>query len=174
MTAFFDTEAGQFASLAKQYMEGARVLSEAQAERGKILFRPTLGLAGHGLELMLKACVLWNGERPITSGRAGHAVISMWESDTCAPLRGHLFANAIIVAMEARERGSYPDVPTEEDVLPAIDAYVRALGELHAGGGYPLRYPADPDTMAPRTPFLVESLWNTADGFVKRPDAFKI
>lgn len=173
MVDFFSTEAGKFASLAKQYLEGALVLNDAQRERGKILFLPTLGLAGHGLELILKACMLLNGHKPVTSGRKGHDVICMWDSDICEPIRGHLFVNADRFAKESRDSGLYPDCIPEDEVLQLIDEYIRALGNLHGMSGvYPLRYPTSANTMAPRTPFLVQSLWATADDFVKRPTEF--
>ncbi len=174
MRNFHDTEGGAFASLAKEHFEGALVLDAAQGKRGKILFRPTLFLAGQGLELMLKACTVWNGEPIKRSGPAGHDINGMWGSDACEPVRGHTFVNALRLASEYRDSGQHPDVIAEEDVIPTIDEYVRALGKLHSGGGYPLRYPADPNTMAPNTPFLVRSLWATADDFVKRPSDFKL
>lgn len=52
MSDFHSTEGGAFVSLAKEQLEGALVLDEEQRKRGKILFRPTLFLAGQGLELM--------------------------------------------------------------------------------------------------------------------------
>lgn len=175
MTDFFDTEGGRYSSLAKQHLEGAFVLDEAQRERGKILFRPTLFLAGQGLELMLKGCTVWNGGTINTSGRGGHALIEMWESIACEPVRGHVFVNATRVAAEDRSSGRYPDSVAEEDVLTTIDEIVRSLADLHGMPKvYPLRYPADPYMLAPSTPFLVKTLWATADDFVKRPSDFKL
>lgn len=170
-----DSEGGEYASLAKQHLEGAFVLDRAQRRCGKILFRPTLLLAGQGLELMLKGCTVWNGDPINTSGRGGHALIEMWESDACEPVRGHVYVNATRVAAEDRDSGRYPDSVVEEDVLTTIEQMVRALADLHGMPKvYPLRYPADPDILAPRTPFLVKTLWATADDFVKRPSDFKL
>lgn len=174
MSDFHSTEGGAFVSLAKEQLEGALVLDEEQRKRGKILFRPTLFLAGQGLELMLKGCTVWNDQTINRSGRGGHDIVTLWQSDTCEPVRGHVFVNASRLAAEHRDSGRYPDAIAEDDVLKTIDEYVRALGALHGGGGYPLRYPADPNTMAPRTPFLVKTLWATADDFVKRPDDFRL
>lgn len=126
MTNFHDTEGGAFASLAKEHFEGALVLDRAQGKRGKILFRPTLFLAGQGLELMLKGCSVWNGQEIKRRGPAGHDINAMWQSDACEPVRGHTFVNAIRLAAEYRDSGMHPDVVAEEDVIPTIDEYVRA------------------------------------------------
>lgn len=75
--AFFSTDAGRCAMIAKQFFEAATVLNHAQREKGRMLFLPTLMLAGQGLELMLKACVHLNGEVPPKSGRAGHDIVGL-------------------------------------------------------------------------------------------------
>jgi hypothetical protein len=174
MSDFFSSEAGQFASLAKAFLEGARVLDAAQPENGRMLFRPTLALAGHGLELMLKACFHINGLMPPTKGKKGHDILALWAADVCEPIRGHLFVNARIVAEIDRASGQYCDVPHDDDVLPLIEEYVTELCKLHGRDRYPLRYPADKGQKAPRTPFLVKSLWRTADDLVKRPNEFEL
>ncbi len=176
MTDFWSSDAGRHANMAKQFMEGALTLSAAQRNRGRILFLPTLALAGHGLELMLKACFFLNGQTPPTKGKEGHNIISLWSAEICEPVRGYVSANARRVAAEDRLSGDYPDVPEDEEILHLIEEYVIALGDLHGGiGGYPLRYPSNnPDQQAPRTPFLVKSLHCTADDLVKRPNEFEL
>ncbi|WP_284326638.1 hypothetical protein [Cypionkella aquatica] len=171
---FFSCDAGQCAMIAKQCPEGAVVLDKEQGSTGRILFRPTLMLAGHGLELLLKACMYWNGKPPKTSGPQGHDILALWSEEICEPIRGNVFANAIKVATAARETHDYPDNPRDEEVLPLIEEYVLALGNLHGVRGYPLRYPSSREHLAPRTPFLVKSLHATADDFVKRPNEFKL
>nr|WP_320142472.1 hypothetical protein [uncultured Cohaesibacter sp.] len=172
MTDFFSSEAGQCASIAKQFLEGALTLDAAQRDKGPILFRPTLALAGHGLELMLKACFYLNGQEPPISGKKGHDIISLWERDICKPVKDHVFANANRVAEEDRASGAYLDVP-EQDVVQAIIAeYVIELGKLHGNSPYKLRYAAPQNQKAPRTPLLVKSLWGASDDLVKRPNDF--
>ncbi|MBW7922389.1 MAG: hypothetical protein H3C51_09850 [Rubellimicrobium sp.] len=173
MEDFLVTDAGQHAALAKQFLEGALTLDEARPRKGKILFVPTLALAGHGLELLLKASILLNGGDPPTKGRKGHGVADLWSQELCEPVRDHVYANANLVVQADRENPLYIDVPGEnEDILPLIEEYVVALGRLHGEDGYPLRYPSAPGKDAPRTPFLVKSLWRTADDLVKRPTDF--
>jgi hypothetical protein len=174
MEDFFSADAGKYASVSKQFLEGALVLSEAQSDRGRILFRPTLALAGQGLEVLLKACMSWNGQAPKTTGRGGHDIVGMWDLDVCEPVRGHVLANAVRVATEVRDSRNYQGVPEEADVLPLILENVRILGELHGGGGFPLRYPTAVDKKGPMTPFIVQALWATADDFIKRPNDFKL
>ncbi len=174
MEDFFSTDARQRASMAKQYLEGALTLDAAQGVKGRILFLPTLALAGHGLELMLKACLFLNGKQPDEVRKCGHKITKLWALDICEPVRGHVFANAFRVAAEDRANGAYPDSINEVEVLPLIEEYVIALGKLHGEGDFPLRYPADPNLKAPRTPFLVKSLWGAADDLVKRPSDFRL
>lgn len=176
MQDFFASDAGQCASIAKAFLEGAKTLDAARRDAGKkILFQPTLALAGHGLELLLKASSYLNGRPPPTKGQKGHDILTLWDADVCEPVRGHVFTNAHIVAATDRESGEYPDVPEDDEVPKLIEEYVLELGRLHGGtAGYPLRYPSDPSQKAPRTPFLVKSLWATADDFVKRPDDFEL
>jgi hypothetical protein len=171
---FFSSDAGKYASAAKQFLDGALTLLDAQGKEFQTLRRPTLALAGHGLELMLKACICWNGEKPKTSGKMGHDIPSMWSSAICRLVRDQVFANAKFVANEARLDQYLYGVPDDTEVLPLIEEYVLALAKLHAGGGHPLRYPADPAKEGPFNPFLVKSLWRTADDFVKRPNDFKL
>lgn len=175
MESFFDTKAGKHASLSKQFLEGALTLDASQQEKGRILFVPTLALAGHGLELMLKACMLLNNEEPPTRGREGHSISDLWKRDVCEPVRGNVYAYANIAVLEHRENINYRGVPDEnEDVIAIIEDHVLSLGDLHGGKLFPLRYPSDPDKKSPRTPLLVRALWGAADDFVKRPDEFRL
>ena len=174
MMDFLSTETGKFASLAKQYLEGALYLDEGQRKKGRILRLPTLALAGHGLELMLKACVCLNGQSPPKNGRDGHDIGKLWSKEVCEPIRGHVFLNATIVAKSDRNTGVYADPIDDDQVQPLIEEYILELGKLHGEKDFPLRYPSDAGKMAPNTPFLVKSLWRTADDLVKRPNDFEL
>ncbi len=174
MSGFFATDAGRCARIAKQYLEGAKALDKAQRKKGRILFLPTLSLAGHGLELMLKSCSYLNGMESSAGKKMGHDILALWNTDLCEPVRGNVFANAIKVTIEARERGTYRGVPDDADVLPLIEEYVTALGRLHGSRPYPLRYPTEVEEWAPSTPFLVKSLWRTANDLVNQPREFEL
>jgi hypothetical protein len=168
------SDAGQYAILGKQFLEAAVTLEAAPAERKRLLFRPTLALAGHGLELMLKASALINGETPQTKGRAGHDIETLWNMPGCEAFRGHVLINARRAADEARTSGQYVDVPLPDELEAVIVDHVLALGGLHGDSTYPLRYRSSPATDAPRTPFLVRTLALCADDLVKRPSDFLI
>ncbi len=173
MSDFAASPAGQHLIISAQYLEAAVVLSDAQRVRGKALFLPTLALAGQGLELMLKSCMHWNSSPPPTHGAAGHAIIDFWELDVCEPIRGHMFVNAQIVKDEASAAGLLlSDGLPDGDLMALITEYVQVLARLHGGQPYPLRYPTEQPTMAPRTPWLVSVLRRTADDFLKRPNDF--
>lgn len=174
MTNFHKTEVFSFASLAKEYFEGAWALDEAQRDHGKILFRPTLFLAGQGLELMLKACTVCNAQRINRSGRGGHDIVGMWLSDACEPIRRSVFENSVRLAVDYRQSGEYPDVLSDKEVVATIDEYVRAPGVLHGGGGTLCGTQQDQRQKAPRTPFLVKTLYATADDFIRRPSDFSL
>ncbi len=169
---YLDSEAGQIAVVAKQYMEAAKTLDAAPKDGRRLLFRPTLALAGHGLELMLKACVCLNGEAYPKAGREGHNIRKLWSWDVCEAVRGHVLINARLSVADSRVRQKYQDIPADDQVASLIDEYVGELGRLHGESNYALRYPSDSAIMAPRTPFLVETLWRTADDLVKRPTDF--
>ena len=172
MTDFFSSEAGRLAGLSKSFLEGARVLDEAQLATGKILFPPTLALAGHGLELMLKCCFRINGLDPPTSGKRGHELKPLWEKDICEPLRNAVCANARLAANVDRSNPRYRGVPDDTKIPPLIEQAVLDLCRLQGEHGYPLRYPPETGKEAPRTPLLVKALWRTADDLVKRPADF--
>lgn len=172
MTDFFASKAGQFAGLAKSFLEGARVLDEARLVTGIILFPPTLALTGHGLELMLKACFHVNGYNPPTRGKKGHELEPLWLKDICEPLRSAVCANARLVAEYDRTNPRYRGVPDDADIPPLINQAVLDLCKLHGEEGYPLRYPPEDGKEAPRTPLLVKALWRTADDLLKRPAEF--
>lgn len=155
-------------------MEGARTLVQAQPEKGRILFRPTLALAGHGLEMLLKACFYLNQKSPPTRGPEGHNIIKLWSDDVSEPVRGAVYLNARLAAETARIENVYPDVPSNDDADSKIEEYVNALGKLHGDRGHVLRYPSAEGQLAPRSPFLVETLWRTADDMVKRPSDFEL
>ena len=164
----------QYANIAKQYLEGALTLDHAQPDKGRILVLPTLSLAAHGLEMMLKACLYLN-DKPPPRGSKGHDISIFWHDVVCEPLRGAVFVNAHLVAAEFRANKVYPDVPEDDDILPIIEEYVISLGQLHSRiGGYALRYPSEPSRKFPRTPFLVNTLWRTADDLVKRLSELKL
>ena len=172
---FFSTKAGQHAGAAKQFLEAARVLDKAPLEQIRLLFRPTLHLAGHGLELMLKACSFLNDVEPNTKGPQGHNIAYLWSQSVCEPVKKHVRYNAHLAVAEARTSPRYLGVPAMEEVDQLINEYIEVLCELHGPGkGYPLRYPAAPDAHARRTPLLVQSLWRTADDLVKRPNDFRL
>lgn len=169
----FSKKGREHAYLAKQFLEGALTLDAAQQKKGRILFVPTLSLAGHGLELMLKACIYLNGETPPTDSKNGHMIDVLWARDICEPVRALVYAHAILVAEEARNDPSYRGVPNAgDDVVPLIEQYVTDLAKLHGEYGKPLRYPSDSDKEAPQTPFVVKSLWGAADELIRRPDDF--
>jgi hypothetical protein len=171
---FFASEAGQLAAVAKQFMEAAKTLDAAPKDRRRLLFRPTLALAGHGLEVMLKACIQLNGEVYPKAGREGHNIGKLWQRDVCEAVRSHVVINARLSVADMKDRKTYQDVPEALEIERIIIEYVEELGKLHGEGNYALRYPSDPNLMAPRTPFLVQTLWLTADDLVKQPCDFLV
>lgn len=169
---FFETEAGKLLVVAKQYMEAALVLVEAPPDRHHVLLRPTLALAGHGLKVMLKACICLNGGVYPKKGRDGHDVGHLWARDECEAVRGHTLINAGYAAEDARYRLGSANVPKPDEVEDLIQEYIGELGRLHGNQGYVLRYTAPDTTLAPRAPFVLQTLWRTADDFIKRPNDY--
>lgn len=170
---FFRTPAGKHIAYAKRHLEGALTLTEAMHDKGRILHLPALHLAGHGLELMLKAAILFNGGT-VNTGRGGHDIEQMWRRQEAEPVRIHVRINANIAHSIELEADRYCGVEGIEDAALLAEEYVLALGRLHAlAKKYPLRYPMDEAVEAPRAPLLVQALWRTSDDFVKRWDDFR-
>jgi hypothetical protein len=173
MTDFLETEAGQCAVIAKQFLEAAEVVTAAQIERGRILHRPALFLAGQGLEQLVKACIWINGSQPPTKGREGHDILSLWPRHECSILRLMIFQNAEVAAEEARASHRFRDVPSHADVREMMEDHVASLANLHGRKDYPLRYQGIPSDRGPQPFLLTRALWLTADDLVKRPETFR-
>nr|KPN28054.1 hypothetical protein KS05_06900 [Rhizobium brockwellii] len=170
---FHETDAGKFISRAKCFLEAARVLDNKMVDgRSHMLFAPALHLAGHGLELLLKGCLIHNGQSKVRA--FGHRINEMWAVDLVEPLRLAAGRNADITHLEAVASGMFPDAENINNPREVFEEYRSALGELHAETKvFPIRYPTDDDRVGPKTPLLVGTLWLTADDYVKRPDEFR-
>lgn len=175
MADFENSEASKYLVLSIQFLRAARVLSDAQAAEGRVLFLPTLTLAGQGLELLLKAGKHWNLDPPPTNGKDGHAVRKFWSSAACEPIRLHTYNTAKVERDEAALEGVTLDDGLPSGDLPKlIDEYILCLGKLHEAQPFPLRYPSDEnETMAPRSPWLVRVFERTAMDFLRNPSTFR-
>lgn len=127
MTDFNCSDAGQHAAYACQILAGARTLSEARPSSRYRLLLPMLNLSGHGLELLLKACIYLNGNEPPRFGQEGHNVKAMWDREDCEPVRVHVAYNAHLAVIEARAEMLYPDIPSDDEVGHLIEEYVSVL-----------------------------------------------
>ncbi|MBO9124822.1 MULTISPECIES: hypothetical protein [unclassified Rhizobium] len=173
---FFETDAGKFISRAKCFLEAAGVLDDKMADgRSGMLFTPTLHLVGHGIELLLKGCMLHNGISKVQVIGYGHRINDMWLRAEVETLRSMARHNAVISHEYALTSGRFPDAARITNPVATFEEYLGALGHLHAEPRqYPIRYPTDDERVAPRTPLLVAALWRTADDYVKRPNDFLI
>jgi hypothetical protein len=173
---FFETDAGRFISRAKCFLEAADVLDDKMADgRSGMLFTPTLHMIGHGVELLLKGCLLHNGVTKIQVIGYGHRINEMWSTDEVKTLRLAARNNALISHKYAVTCGRFPDAERITDPIAIFEEYLGALGQLHAEPRqYPIRYPTEDERVGPRTPLLVGTLWRTADDYVKRPGDFLI
>jgi len=176
MDDFAETDGGRFVSRAKCFLEAAVVLDNQMANsRSRMLFTPTLHLVGHGLELLLKGCLLHNGLSKLRVIGFGHRINEMWAMDLAQPVRIACRRNATIAHQEAIASGLFPDAATVDNPTVYFDEYRAALGDLHAEPRtFPIRYPTEDERLGPKTPLLVGTLWRTADDFVKRPNEFEI
>jgi hypothetical protein len=179
-TDFKDTAAGQFAITAVEYMKAALVLDQARLKEGKVLFRPTLHLAAHGLELILKACLTLNGHPGTFRGREGHNLWPMWEDDRCSTLRQNVLNNAKTVLVKDQYNDRYGgDVPCPEnyqsilDILKVLCALHSEQSETRKSSVDHLRYRMEKKD-APHTPWLVKTLYETSDDFLRQPNHFKL
>jgi len=172
---FNTSNAGQHAAYAVQILSGARVLSSARPVSPYKLLLPMLNLSGHGLELLLKACIYLNGSVPSKSGTEGHNVKEMWDRYDCEPVRVHMYYNAWLAVIEARSENIYPDIPDDDEIDGLTDEYVKVLAELHGMRRVlPLRYPSEIKHRVPRSPMLPTALHMTAEDFCRNSTAFKL
>lgn len=175
MTDFNSSDAGQHAAYASQILAGARTISEARLTSRYRLLLPMLNLSGHGLELLLKACIYLNGNEPPRYGQEGHNVKAMWDREDCEPVRVHVAYNAHLAVIEARAERLYPDIPSDDEVGDLITEYVSALGELHGmPKEWPLRYPSNVERYAPRSPMLPIALHMSAEDFCRNSTNFEV
>ncbi|MBX4894925.1 hypothetical protein [Rhizobium bangladeshense] len=172
---FLETDAGTFIGRAKCFLEAARVLDDKMLDgRSGMLFAPALHLAGHGLELLLKGCLIHNGLSKMRVVGFGHRINEMWAVDLVEPLRLAAGYNAGITHQEAVACGLFQDAKNIDNPREVFEEYRSALGDLHAETKvYPIRYPTEDERVGPKTPLLVGTLWRTADDYVKRPDDFR-
>ena len=173
---FWEEDSGKFISRAKCYLEGAAVLDDKMTSgHGGMLFTPTLHLIGHGLELLLKGCLLHNGLTKDQVIAFGHRINDMWNHDLVVRVRAASMENARVSHEHAKASGLFPDAAKVTDPVAVFDEYRTALGNLHAEPRlYPIRYPTADERVAPKTPLIVGALWRTADDYVKRPNEFLI
>lgn len=173
MSNFNSSEAGRHAAYAVQILAGARTISEARFSSRRRLLLPMLNLSGHGLELLLKACILINDGRPPAHGSEGHNVQAMWARRECEPVRVHVTYNARLAVLEARSERLYPDIPRDDEIEHLVEDYVLALAQLHGmPRTFPLRYPANDNFKGPRSPMLPQALHMTAEDFCRNPTSF--
>ncbi|SFA53504.1 hypothetical protein SAMN04487972_11112 [Paracoccus halophilus] len=158
-----------------EFLLGAKALNAASLEGTPFLQRPTLALAGHGLEMMLKACCYVNGRKPPSNGKKGHDIAALWQDDICLAVRLHVYIHAGYAVEEARLSGMFPDVPEDDEAQTLIEEYVKELCRLHGGtAGYPLRYPHECDEKAPPKHFVVDALCGAADDMAKSLSEFDL
>ncbi|WP_160003895.1 hypothetical protein [Rhizobium sp. 18055] len=169
----FNTDAWKYIARAKSFLEGAYVVELHSASCG-ILITPALHLAGHGLELLLKGCLLQNGYSTIQLLSFGHRINDMWPLAAAEQLRLAARINAAITHQDAISAGDYPAVEVVINPQELFETHLTDLGALHAETmHFPIRYPAEDERIAPRASLLIGSLWRTADDYVKRWSDFK-
>jgi hypothetical protein len=147
----------------------ALILDAERVGAGKILFRPTLHLAGHALELLLKACLCLNGQTKDAASKHGHNIWPLWESMECNVLRKQVIFRAKRLAKVDQRNENHPEVQTSAEI-ESIEAPIKKLCDLHKENL--LRY-REGSKQAPDNPRLVKTLYETSDDFFRQPSHFK-
>lgn len=172
---FFETDAGQVAAGAHMYLTAAGLLrdSETWEERPTFLQRPTLHLLAHGIELLLKFPLIASGMSPDDVRKTfGHDLRKLWERDENVLIRARVMVSAEEAWDAAATSGKWPNDDFARDPKEVVVEALDKLSWLHSPeSGFPLRYIAAPDTLAPRPAFMINSFGPVAEEAVKNPSA---
>lgn len=181
--AFLRSKEGRFLGTVHSFLGAAEYLLTVPEDRRGEVFRPTHFLAAHGLELMIKACLILNKKKVKKEDekeapqkkKNGHDIAADWASELCEKLRYCARVHAAAVGVEMQQHGYLNPDLTEDGHRSVFDMHVSDLIALLGESGYPLRYPsADGSKKAPPLPFMVTVLHRTANEFLEHPMDFRI
>jgi hypothetical protein len=174
---FYDSEAGQFAIGAQQYLMASTILMRSAEfrQRPTLLFRPISQNCAQGVELLLKYPLARAGLTGKQIAQAfGHQLMELWTSPVVAPIKPHLYRYAEEAWNEARGSGDWPDT-FEEDPVAALEEMVGVLAHLHSSQtNWVLRYPGDFNKRAPRPWLMVTAFQQVAERVVMNPSFLEL
>ena len=145
------------------------LMNSSEYKQTNALFTPTLHMAAHGIELLLKANLLYLGvdARKIRNS-FGHDLRALWLYDLNCKLRNEAEEIAANVWMSAHASRNYVD-SFDGDPKALLVEYLFALSDLHtSASNYALRYISDDSTLAPLPYLLVETFYESSDRQLRR------
>lgn len=172
MSDFNGSIAEQWATRATSYLLAATDLFDLIPKRGRNFYAPTLHLGAQGIEMLLKAALIYNGLSVEKAEAYGHRIKPMWQEPRCEPMRGKFYVNAVLLAQEYQ--GGPKRLRSGDDPCQMVDRHLRYIAILHGKRRqYPLRYPTEYAYKVPLSPLLIECAYRTADDFLKNPVSCK-
>ncbi|MET3853783.1 hypothetical protein [Rhizobium sp. OAE497] len=155
------------------YVRSAQVLrfSEEWETEAPALLRPTLNLLSHGLELLLKVSLLHAGLTPEqVASTYRHNLRRLWDHDENRLLRELLLLQAEVCWLHNAKSGRWPKDNFNQDPRRVFVAAVYKLSRLHSGeSNYALRYLVNREEKAPRSAFLIDTLYELLFKAVRQP-----
>jgi hypothetical protein len=169
---YFATESGQILYQAHRYLSAARLLrfSETWKTDSNLIQTPTLHLAAHGTELLLKFRLLEQGKsQAAVANEFGHDLAKLWAAN--AEVRQLILEYAETAWRMARGSGQYQDDFTGNPRCMLMGALNKLAGLHSRRTNYGLRYTLPPNTLAPRPAFLIDAFGDAAAHLVDQAPA---
>ncbi|MBK1793528.1 hypothetical protein JHL21_03355 [Devosia sp. WQ 349] len=153
MTDYLKTQSGKLAVASYRYFEAAKTIF-LHTDNGRIALAPTLHLAAHGLEVLLKSALTYQGYSAAeVQADFGHDIRKMWDHPKCSKIREVALdncANAELEALATKRLAGPPNKRPRELLAKAIVD----LSIAHSKQPLPLRYASDDRKVPPPHIFI--------------------
>lgn len=149
---------------AKRYLHGAEIL---RANYKALLITPTLHLLGHGIELFLKANMVFGGATAAEARSFGHDIWRLWIDDRNQTARQDTTAAAEEEWNAAKSDPRWTD-DFNQSATVQLDEHLQRLSQLHSSrSDFALRYPRPDGIEGPRPHLLVPSFERIVDKYIR-------
>ena len=173
---FYETDHCKLLVVANRFLLAANVLRHSSEYKNtKVLFKPTLHLTAHGIEVLLKANLVGSGfALEDIRKQYGHEICGLWDHDKNRLLRGEAFVEARKAWEQAQGGSSWQDT-FNSDPEQLLEEYLRAISALHTRESeYALRYIAAPEIKGPRPHLLLDTFLPIADLCMRQPSVLLV
>jgi hypothetical protein len=171
-TDFLESDQGKVIARSKQFLAAAETLmrSSEYEDRPKLLLAPTLHLAAHGIELLLKFPHFRAGMSAGAVGSAyGHDLKKLWADERARTIR-ELAKDSAALAWEAARESARWDDDFRGSPEELVEEFLSRLAELHGKDtNFGLRYLLPAAATGPRPGLIVDTFLDVSDRVLKNP-----